>query len=210
MRICRLSVIALALVGLLVVPAAAQLHLEYVGTGPRDPIPPDGSQWHGIAPIFCDMYEQVGYEDNGDGDVSICDVIILVPDVGGEPKRYHIDWAGPTYHLVATGFPETPPYNDGAAEPEDPGPYEDDPTGDMWHWIYPPEVFCTVEPVEGWEDGGTSGEPNGILDACDNVFIGGFWWHIEAVELNIEVTEEPSPVEPTTWSKVKSFFKQIF
>ena len=47
---------------------------------------------------------------------------------------------------------------------------------------------------------------DGEVTACDNVLVGGRWWHIEEVRLDITVTEAGSPVETSTWSKLKSFF----
>jgi len=189
--------IALALVGLLVMPAVAQEHYELVvGPPGRDPWPADGSQWHGLAPIgiHCTIANQDGHEDNGDGVVNKCDHITL------NGTRYHITWAGPTYHLMWIGGTMYP-WNDGGAEPSDPA----DP--DAWHWIYPPEAYCQWQSVDDWED---TGEVPGVIDACDNVYIGGAWWHVEEVSLNIEVVEDPSPIERGTWTEIKNFFKNLF
>lgn len=191
---------AIVIACLLVLPAVAsgqQFHFELMqGPGARDPVPPDGSTWHELHPVFCTDRIQSGYEDNGDGLISACDYIWL------DGLRYHIDWVGPTYHLADIG-PE-PPVPEGAAEPEDPLPGED-PTGEPWHWVYPPDWYCTVENVEGWEDNGDT-----ELSPCDIVAIGGRQWHVVEMSLNIEGHREDSPVEQSTWSRVKSFFKNMF
>lgn len=183
MRICAI----IAVIALLVVPVAAQRHIEFLGSPILDPIPPDCSDWHELHPNFCYVDHQDGYEDNGDGVVSACDVIIL----GG--VRYHIDWAGPTYWLVPVAGGD-----EHWVEPSE--PTGGDPTGEIWHEVYP--VFCQEWEVVGWEDNG-----DGVLSECDMVTLAdGITYHIAEIGLNIEVTEEPSPVEQSTWGKIKSMF----
>jgi len=198
----RNLLIIVALASLLVVPATAQEHWELVGSpfSRNEPWPMDGSEWHGLAPvgIHCTIAVQESHEDNGNGVVDECDHITL------SGTRYHITWAGPTYHLVALGG--SPPWPDGGAEPADPLPGEN-PTCEMWHWIYPEDAYCSSSHVDDWEDSGV--EP-GILDACDNVLLDGIWWHVVEVSWNIEVVEDPDPVEGTTWTKIKDFFKDLF
>ncbi len=186
MRLCvTLSLVALVA---LAAPLSAQMYLE-LGVAPiRFDIPPDGSEWHELHPNFCLVHTQEGYQDNGDGVVSVCDNIVI----GG--VTYHVDWAGPTYYMVETTTME--PW---FVEPEDPQA-TGDPTGDMWHVVAGPE-FCAYFPVEGWEDNG-----DGEVSACDIVIVGGRTWHIEEVRLDITVTEAGSPVEESTWSSLKRFF----
>ncbi len=184
MRICAV----IAAIALLVVPVAAQRHMEFLGSPILDPIPPDGSEWHELHPNFCFTDIQDGYEDNGDGIVSVCDVIIL----GG--VRYHIDWTGPTYYLVPT-IPSDPHW----VEPTDPEP-GGDPTGEIWHEVHP--VFCMEWEIINWEDNGDD-----VLSVCDMVtFHDGSVYHVEEIGLNIEITEEPSATEKSTWGKIKSMF----
>jgi len=186
MRHC--VILALAALVALAVPASAQMYLE-LGVSPvRFDIPPDGSEWHELHPNFCVVHTQDSYDDNGDGVVSVCDNIVI----GG--VTYHVDWAGPTYYMVDLGTGE--PW---FVEPEDPNA-SGDPTGQMWHVVAGPD-FCTYYPVEDWEDNG-----DGEVTPCDNVLVGGRWWHIEDVRLDITITEVGSPTEPTTWSKLKTFF----
>ena len=158
-------------------------------------VPNDCSTWHELWPTYCIMHHQDSYEDDGDGLISPCDYFTL------DGVRYHIDWVGPTYHLVALeGSPD-----EAAAEPVD-EPSGGDPTCEYWHWIYPPDIYCTESHVDGWEDGG---EP-GVLDVCDNVFIDGRWWHIEDIGLNVQAHPEESPVDQSTWGKIKDFFRGLF
>jgi len=186
MRNCVLLTLA-ALIAL-AVPAGAQMYLE-LGIAPiRFDIPPNGSEWHELHPNFCVVHPQEGYIDNGDGVVSVCDNIVI----GG--IIYHIDWAGPTYYMVDVSNGE--PW---FVEPEDPQT-SGDPTGEMWHVVAGPE-FCTMYPVDGWEDNG-----DGEVSGCDIVIVAGRTWHIEEVRLDITITEAGSPVQASTWSKLKSFF----
>jgi hypothetical protein len=148
MRVCVAVVAAL---GLLAASAAAQpLTLELVPeTRPIDTtIPPMGSHWHEIHPNYCTDYEQTGYDDaDGDGHLSYCDNITLYDPIGGTTYVLHIVWAGPTYWLTWVGGAE-PPWTNGATEPTDP---------DDWHWVYPPEAYCTYQPINDWEDSNFNG-----------------------------------------------------
>jgi len=187
MKRCTFLLIA----GLLMVSgvAAAALHLEL--TGPvRQDIPPDGSTWHELAPAFCTTHTQDGYEDNGDGHISPCDFIRF----GG--SRYHVTWVGPTYWLIdhATG-------EEWYAEPTIPDPGQD-PFCEIWVEVHP--NLGDEWHVDGWEDNG-----DGVVSPCDNVLIRGIWYHIHEIGLNITV-EPSSPVEQTTWAKVKAFFARLF
>ena len=188
----RLSAIALLLTGLLAfaVPAAGQIYLELGAPPVRDTIPPDGSDWHELYPTFCIVHQQVGYEDNGDGVVSPCDNIVLD---GG--LRYHVDWVGPTYFLAAqSGEPKF-------CEPTTPET-GGDPTGHFWHEVAP--NFCTEWRIDEWLDNG-----DGVVSECDHVLIGGQLWHIEEIRLDITVTEEPNPVDESTWSRIKEIFGKV-
>jgi len=185
MRVCFVMVVVALLAA---VPAGAQMYLE-LGTAPiRDPIPPMGSNWHELYPNFCVVHTQAGYDDNGDNEVSVCDVIIL--DSGA---RYHVDWVGPTYYVANLQSGE-PRFLEPTTEPGGP------PIGTYWHEVAP--NFCVEHLIDDWEDGDASG----TVTECDNVLFDGEWWHVEEVRLDITVSPEPSPVDESTWSKVKSFF----
>jgi len=178
----RYVVMALLMVAL-AMPAAAQMYLEFSGSPVRydDTVPPDGSVWHELYPVFCNARIQDGYEDNGDGVVSVCDVIII------DGIRYHVDWAGPTYYLTL-------------AEPPSERWVEPEGTGDFLHEVAP--IFCQTWEVLEWEDNDQDGE----VSYCDMLLLPDGWWHVEDVSLDITVTEEPSPVEQSTWTKIKTFF----
>lgn len=185
----RNCLIAVALVALLVLPAGAQ-YLEYQGAPLRDPIPPNGEPWHELYPNFCVIHPQDNYEDNGDGIVSVCDVVTF----GG--TRYHVDWVGPTYIMECIISGEI-----GYFEPTEIYP-EGDPTGQMWHQVYP--CFCMEGIVQEWEDNG-----DGILSPCDILLVSGIEMHLQEIALDIEVSEVESPVEQTTWGKIKDFFGNL-
>ncbi len=183
MRMC----IAMAVVGLLVlaVPATGQLYLEFGAAPVRDPIPPDGSPWHELFPNFCIMHTQTGYGDNGDGVVSVCDMIYI----DGQP--HHIIWTGPTYYLYGdTG----PAFYEPTGEPGG------IPIGQTWHEVAP--NFCVEHTVIEWEDADGDGE----VSHCDIIqFEDGSAWHVEEIRLDITVVPG-SPVEESTWGKIKAVF----
>ena len=189
MRFCAI----VALVGLVAMaaPAGAQTHFELLGSPVRDVVPPDCTDWIELFPTFGPIHHQDLYEDDGDGQVSVCDFITL------NGTRYHIDWVGPTYWLVEiTGADEM------WCEPTIPDP-GGNPTCEIWFEVAP--GYGDEWHVDDWEDNG-----DGVLSVCDNVFIGGLWWHVEEIGLNITGTETGSPVEPSTWSKIKAFFQDLF
>ena len=188
MRFC----VIVALVGLVAMaaPAGAQTYFELMGSPVRDVVPPDCSDWHELHPNFCIIHHQDVYEDDGDGQVSVCDFITL------SGVRYHIDWVGPTYWLI-----EMTAGDEMWCEPTIPDP-GGNPTCEIWHEVAPD--FCLEWHIDDWEDNG-----DGVLSICDNVLIGESWWHIEDIGLNITATETPSPVEDSTWSKIKTFFQEL-
>jgi len=189
MRYCAIGLLVALLA--FAAPAGAQMYLELGSAPVRDAIPPDCSDWHELHPNFCAVHHQDAYEDDGDGEVSVCDAIII------DGTRYHIDWVGPTYYLVETSTADVM-----FCEPTIPDP-GDDPTCEIWHEVAPD--FCMEHHVDGWEDNGDQ-----VLSPCDLVLIDGSWWHVEEIRLDITVSEEPSPVEGSTWSKIKDFFRALF
>jgi hypothetical protein len=182
----RYVVMALMVVAL-AVPAVAQMYLESGGPPIRydDSIPPNGSQWHELYPTFCTPRIQNDYEDNGDGVVSACDIIVI------DGIRNHVDWAGPTYYIAWTQGP-----GERWLEPEEGTPF--------YHEVAP--NFCTTWEILEWED--TDGDQE--ISFCDNILLSDGWWHVEDVRLDITVTEEPSPVEKGTWGWIKAKIGQLF
>jgi hypothetical protein len=188
------------LLACLVLPAAADLGVYELTEPARgyDPTwPPDGANWHGIHPsdIYCSVSEQTGHDDaDGNGQIDACESIEL------DGVWRHVEWIGPTFTLVALAGEQERPIGMimvelVAAPTRPPAPYE-------YHVVYPPDAYCTIiesfEPIEG---------------VCQIVNIQDppeFWgeWHVEAVETNIHVGTG-SPVEPSTWGRLKSFFSDL-
>jgi hypothetical protein len=177
--------VIVALVGIvaLAVPAGAQLYLDFAGSPIRDSVPMNCSEWHELFPNFCVVHHQDAYEDNGDGVVSVCDIIFL------NGIRYHVDWVGPTYELEDMNTGNRVWY---------------EPTGDPysmpWHQVAPD--FCLTAHLDQWIDENA----DGILSECDTVWVGGTEWHVAVVNLDITVSEEPSPVAPESWGTIKHLF----
>jgi hypothetical protein len=170
------------------------MHLELMGL-PKDPVPPAGSVWHELYPTFCNQYTQGEYQDNGDGEISICDALMLL-DSEGDASGWHIRWVGPTYYIVNVMNPQ----DIGWMEPSE-LQSGGNPTCEVWTEVYP--NHGNQWHINDWQDNG-----NGILDECDIVQIGSFndWYHIETISLNIIVEGVPISSEKKTWGEVKSNF----
>ncbi len=186
----RAFVTVLALAAL-VLPASAQFDIFELVPGPGRPYdptwPPDGpgTQWHQIQPAaaFCTFGEQTDHDDaDGDGQISVCDNI----QIAGVWK--HIEWVGPTIVIQPVGGGDML-----YIEPILGGRQNE------YHIIHPPEFACWIVPITG-----------GIVSECEIVTVEppsphAGEWHIVEVNTNIH-TNGGSPVEPNTWSKIKSFF----
>jgi len=172
-------------------PGAAQddKSLELLVPALRDDVPPDCSSWRELYPMHGAIVHQDGYVDDGDGAISACDHITL------DGQEYHIELVGPTYHLVQPGTRQ-----EAYMEPRVPTDGRN-PMCEIWHEVYPD--WCNEWHVDGWEDDGS-----GDVSVCDWVFINGIMWHIEEIGLNIYVVPQ-SPVEPTTWGKIKAFVSDL-
>ncbi len=200
-------VLAVVLVATLAPEAFAQdqFHFELVlpQEGATRDIPPDGSTWHELYPTMCIMHSQTGYDDNGDGFVSECDYIYI------DGVRFHITWAGPTY-VLETGPTEDgrPPVQEKFVEPTGfIGPDGRNPICEIWHEVWP--EYCLEWHVEDWEDNGDQ-----QVTPCDWVLIwDGFGepqqWHVVEVNQNI-IAVPDSPVEESTWGRIKGFFSDLF
>ncbi len=176
--------------------AVPELHLDLVpsdGKSVDNSVPPDCSTWHELYPAYCTPHHQTGYDDdNGNGKIDVCEHIYL------DGICYHIVWVGPTYFLSQATV-------DRIYEPEE-EQSGGDPTCETWHEIYPD--YCFYHHVDGWED--NSGDPDGVLDECDNVFIDGIWWHIDRIGLDIIVVPDPTATDKSSWGKIKSLFRRVF
>jgi hypothetical protein len=190
------SVVARAtiLTAILLVAATAcgqEKSLELMMPDLRDEVPPDCTSWRELYPSFGAINHQEGYVDNGDGVISACDFITF------DGLEYHIEWVGPTYHLVQPGGRQ-----EKYLEPRDIPPHGRNPMCQMWHEVYP--EWCGEWHVDGWEDDG-----DGVVSVCDWVFIADAMWHIEEIGLNIYAVPQ-SPVDGTTWGRIKSFLSDLF
>lgn len=161
-------------------------------------IPPNGSSWHELYPVYCGTWIQDGYTDNGDGVVSPCDIIRL----SGIP--YHVTWVGPTYFVTCSQTPGGPPVRTAAFEPVGNYPPGSNPICQVWHEVWP--NFCQQIHIDSWHDNG-----NGVLDECDEVdtnsATGTLFYHIDRIGCNVVV--EPVPVTPSergSWSWIKGIF----
>jgi len=166
---------------------------------------PVGSRWHELYPNYCvEPYEITDWKDNGDGFLSHCDTIDMTfdPD-GADPttKTQHVVEVTYTLELTTVPEPGEPHFWDWTYEDgKDP---IDAPVCTNWEEIYP--VFGE-QPfhIDAWEDNG-----NGYLDFCD-VIVDDFGgqWHVEGVHTDMVTEPVPgTPTDPSTWGRVKSFFK---
>lgn len=90
-----------------------------------EPLPPEGTKWHELAPVYCKNHRQTGpVEDNGDGVLSECDKIPI------DGQMYHIKWVGPTLFLDCGGR---------AVEPQ----------GDIASMFEPGTIYNEVHPDNG-------------------------------------------------------------
>ena len=188
----RTFVIAVALIAL-ALPASAQVmeiyELNDVPGRPFDPAwPPDGpgTTWHQMLPadMFCTSAEQTGHNDaDGNGLIDACESIQL-----GSVWR-HIEWVGPTYTLARADDTRVTIYVE----------YYDTARQNHYHVISPPEFECSII---------TTDQP--LVGECQYVVIEQPYelqgdWHVERVGTNIH-TGPGSPVEASTWGKMKAFF----
>ncbi len=185
MRMCVMALAAVALVAFaLPVSADEVFELSSPARGFDPTWPPDGSGWHTLYPpdAYCTNGVQTDHDDvDGDGNMSFCDNI----QIDGVWK--HIEWCGPTFTLVYMGGGRQNKYVE---------PIEGD-RQFQYHEVHPTycDIITTTEPLEYecqyvWID-----------DPPDDVGE----WHVEAIDTNIR-TNGGSPVEPSTWTKIKNFF----
>jgi len=187
-----------ALVAITTYPVLVQaqdMNLELMLVG-RDPIPPTGSQWHELWPNHCAMWTQGAYEDNGDGEVSVCDGMNL-EDASGEISGWHITWAGPTYYISNPADPNDFGYME-PTEPQSGG----NPTCETWLEVWPNHGMEWH--IDDWMDTNQSG----VLDVCDEIIIAGAVYHIDDIGLNIVVEPGPVPTTQSTWGDIKSRYEE--
>jgi len=184
-----------ALLGVLALaqPAVGQMYLEFAGATSGD-IPANCSEWQELHPTFGLIHHQDEYIDNGDGNVSVCDQIVL------EGVQYHVDWVGPTYVVEQStaGIDEPERQETRWYEPTELIPPAN-PVCSTWHQVHP--GFCQNEHVDDWLDFG-----DGVVSVGDVVWFGDVAWVVVEVNLDIAVTESPSPAYSETWSVIKHLF----
>jgi hypothetical protein len=156
---------------------------------------PNCSTWHELYPNFCVNHHQDSYNDNGDGTVSPCDEIVL------DGVVWHISWVGPTYYLTCypPGEPPVPVIWEPNLGPHDPG----SPVCETWEEVMP--AFGDQHHVDEWAD--NDGSLN--LSICDEIWSDGLLYHVDDIRLNIIVVPPGTPVEETTWGKLKSWLGSI-
>ena len=157
-------------------------------------IPPNCSTWHELYPNHCAPSHQSGYQDNGDGCVSACDVIEL------DGVSWHVTWVGPTYYLLCDpdGTNPTDVIWEPNQEPHDPA----SPVCENWQEVWP--NFGDVCHIDDWQDHDGSGN----VTPCDDIWYQGTRYHVQDIKLNI-IVEEPTPAEDSTWGKIKNRFKAL-
>ena len=185
------AIVIIFVLAALVVPASADEVYEL--TSPirgYDPTwPQDGSPWHTLHPpeLLCSSVVQTGHDDvDGDGDMSFCDNI----QIDGVWK--HIEWVGPTIRIRSS--------QPGRDELKYIEPIEGPERQFQYHEVSP--VYCNII---------TTTEP--IVSVCQIVWVEAppedvGEWHVEAIETNIR-TNGGSPVEPSTWSQIKEWFRGL-
>lgn len=177
MRITKLFLLAI-LVALVSFPVTAQdttapqrVHLDLDSNADLSGAW-DDTFWHELYPRYCSIWHLKYIE--GDGQLRQCNYAVF------DNGRYHIDWVGPTYFLDCLGI---------IAEPSgEVDPTNGDPTGEVWHEVYPD--YCIDWVVDGWDD--TDGD--GTVSECDIVYLNGQICHVQRVSVDIIVSPAPVPV----------------
>lgn len=185
----RAFVIAVVLAAF-VLPAAAEFEIwEYdtsgAGRGYDPSWKPDGTPVHLIVPNYCATGTQDGHDDqDGDGVMDPCENVMI------DGVWKHIERVIPTIKISPVGggdqlFIE---------------PIEG--RQNQYHIVHPPEFFCWIVPITG-----------GIVQECEIVTVEegphAGEWHIDEIDTNVE-TNGGSPVDDSTWGKIKSFFRELF
>lgn len=71
-----------------------RMYLEFTGGYPHMWEPktnPIGSMWHEVYPVYCPMYEIIGWVDNCNGVLSYCDFITLFDLTSQQPATWHVE-----------------------------------------------------------------------------------------------------------------------
>ena len=174
--------------------------LELETEVPGEPgFPGNCSTWFELWPNNGDMWHQDGYEDlskldNGDGQLSACDLFVA------EGITWHVLYVVPTF-LGSNGCSYEPIDVANCNYVYEPG----DPTCQTWTQHTPPNIMEPVH-IGGWTDG----DDDGVVSNCDQILVGGQWIHITGTKVNMAIQLPPNPAEQGAWSQIKSFFTGIF
>jgi hypothetical protein len=177
-------------------PLLTPLYLDLAGVeyaGGTCLVTPVGTIWHEIWPIYGLEDQETGYEDNGDGVVSVSDFIWIIRQFGGSTE-YYVSWVGPSYFLSREG-------GTAVYEPLD-EPEWGNPICQVWQDVslgWPPHVN---HHVDAWADNG-----DGIPSVCDTVVLDGVEWHIDHVGFNIFVEDPHVGTDQRSWGRVKRMFR---
>jgi hypothetical protein len=175
------------------VPSQAQSLMHWELADPVGGIPGYNAVWLELYPVFGTPHLQKRFRDNGDGEVSVGDVI----NVDSPETAWKVIWVGPTYHLRPVAGGELSYY-----EPQ--GGYGGTPIGEYWIQIYP--TYASFRSVDGWDDIDLSGDAtvgddiHFLQDAPD------VWHTIEEVGFNVAVEPTEVPIDATTWGQIKVLF----
>lgn len=131
----------------------------------------DNTYWHELWPKYCAIWRLDHIE--GDGQLRACNYAVF------DHGRFHIDWVGPTYFLDCYGI---------VAEPSGDASTDSDPTGEVWHEVYPD--YCKEWVVDGWEDA----DGDGTVSECDIVILNGEVCHVQRVSVDIIISPAAVPV----------------
>jgi len=164
---------------------------------------PTGTTWHELQPNYCDTWTLVTWMDNGDGDLSASDQIVM-ENASGWTYPYHVDAVTTTIHWTF----KSPDTGTADAEPDESFPERladimKDPIGSYWHQIYPD--YCRQFKITSWDDnsGEPDTDPNGVFDASDQFdFIyeddanTTHWAHLDKVTTDIIISQKGPPEPP--------------
>jgi hypothetical protein len=196
-----IAIVAVMLLGLTGVVRGADSTYFDATNSIIDPTDPVGTTWHELYPSFCQSpYTITGWADNGDGELSHCDVIAMEnPD--GVTECHHVLIVTYTLELTQLEPPSTDPHymdltDDGGKDPLA------DPVETLWHEVYP--EYCREHVIVEWID-----NESGELDFCDQIVCGdGAVYHVEGVHTDmVTEPEDDCPTDLSTWSRIKVLYR---
>jgi hypothetical protein len=165
--------------------------LDNPGFFPYEPIPDPTGPWHELYPTYCRDWVVTDWQDNGNGELDVCDYIQIQDDLSA-PTWWHVA------NLTITVWFDQGPAEAPALDWEGPWPPIDTefPVG-FWHEVWP--QFCRPWECISWIDNG-----NGVVDPCDFLeFIDPdmnlILLHVAEVATDLEVVREDPPPPDLKW-----------